>query len=81
MLSSYSAYGLGKLKPDTENSGRNAVRKLRFGLGCTATAAAAYVSSVPGYCIISLLSAIHEFKSNYNSTANAPDDLGYTDTS
>jgi hypothetical protein len=46
MPSSYSTYGLGKLKPKIENSGGNAQIRLRLDMGYNAMAAAATCISI-----------------------------------
>jgi len=43
MPSHYLTHELGKLKPNTENPGSNALRRVRLDLGCDTTAAAAVV--------------------------------------
>jgi hypothetical protein len=41
MPSHYLTHELGKLKPNIENSGGSALKRLRFDLGCNTIAAAA----------------------------------------
>lgn len=47
MSSLYFAQGLGKLKPQIENSGGKTLSRLRLDLGCNTTVAAA---SAPVFC-------------------------------